>query len=98
MIGKIAYNALLLIISGVLAAVLIWMLVNHNGSDVIVMTFLMFIGAVLAIRYCCCPMYNGRDRTQLYSLEPVIVHAPAHPTYIVIVNPGRHISIGLPVE
>jgi len=105
MFRKIVKESLMCLISSLVAAGLLWLLINRVSSDLIVMAVFGFIALLVLIRYCCCePLRAPTVERRVASYEPVLVEMPpittnpavrVHPPpYIILQNPGYIYHIG----
>lgn len=77
MYRKIIKESVLCLISTVIAAGLVWLIMNRVSSDLIIMAFLGLLSVVILIRYCCCGyLHSPTVERRVSSYEPVVVQMP----------------------
>lgn len=96
MYRKISKEACQWLISIIVAAGLVWLIVNRVSSELVVVAFLGFLSLIILIRYCCCePLHAPTVERRVSSYEPVLVAIPSITTIgnPVYTSPQSHYQV-----
>jgi len=103
MLRKIAYNSYLLLLSGLLAGSILWLIFRGIGIELIVIVLCAILGLIACIRQCCSPqpeqtfIMQSQSQNRIQSHNPVYVHpiSPRPAPFVLIINSERAMSLGI---
>ena len=99
--GRVAYNIYLLLLSGLMACGILWLIINGVASELIVIVLCAILGLIVCIRFCCCdqtvhyPMPTSQYNTQIQNPMHSLPISPRPVPFILIVNAENAMSLGI---